>query len=136
MLCQIAAVRARERWAMRVQTPAMVLPPWRSRSSWPLKVSKTDSMIWRSGLKKRCPGRGFSPLRAGRSKSMPGGVEVGFKGTAEVVLVTDHDLARWVGSQRVGQGGGLGEYLTFVGLGPGQGPAEWEAVHGGDQVQP
>lgn len=34
-------------------------------------VSKTHSMTWRSGLKNCAPGRGFSPLRALRSISMP-----------------------------------------------------------------
>ena len=45
------------RCATRVVTPLGVCPPWRSRSSWPLKVSLTDSMIWRSGLKKGLRGR-------------------------------------------------------------------------------
>ena len=51
-LCQIAAVRARMRFTMRTQTSAGVCPPCRSRSSWPLKVSLTDSMTCRSGLKR------------------------------------------------------------------------------------
>ena len=46
-----------------------VRPPWRSRSSWPLRVSLTDSMTCRSGLKYwRAAGPG-SPLRAGRSRA-------------------------------------------------------------------
>ena len=45
LLCQIAAVRARIRWVMRELTPVGVRAPWRSRSSCPLRVSLTDSMI-------------------------------------------------------------------------------------------
>lgn len=48
--------------------PAGVCPPWRSRSSWPLRVSLTDSMVWRSGLKNCAPGLAGSPWRAGRSR--------------------------------------------------------------------
>ena len=60
---------------MRVQTPAMVRPPCRSRSSWPFRVSLIDSMIWRSGLKKRlaCSG-GFAG---------PGGAEQGDAGVGQ-----------------------------------------------------
>ena len=46
-------------------TPAGVWPPWRSRSSWPLKVWLMDSMTWRSGLKKRVPAPSGSGWRAG-----------------------------------------------------------------------
>ena len=43
-LCQMVTAMASSRWAMRVQTPAVVRPPWRSRSSWALRVSLTDSI--------------------------------------------------------------------------------------------
>ena len=55
----------------RTATPAGVCPPWRSRSSWPLNVSLTDSMICRSGLKNQAPARSGSPRRAGRSSTSP-----------------------------------------------------------------
>jgi len=42
--CQMAAVRASRRCSTRVITPPGVLPPWRSRSSWVLRVALTDSM--------------------------------------------------------------------------------------------
>src|SRR2546430_12516042 len=32
------------RWVMRAYRPSVVRPPWRSRSSWPLRVSLTDSI--------------------------------------------------------------------------------------------
>jgi hypothetical protein len=70
-LCQIATVRARMRCKILAKTPAGVCPPWRSRLSWPLNVSLTDSMTWRSGLKNRVPGRAGSPRRAGRSRLKP-----------------------------------------------------------------
>ena len=66
LLCQIAAVRARMRCMTRIVTPAMVRPPWASRSSWPLSVSLTDSMICRRGLKSSVPGW------AGREGNVPG----------------------------------------------------------------
>ena len=42
---------------MRAATPALVRPPWRSRSSWALNVLLTDSMIWRNERRNRRPGR-------------------------------------------------------------------------------
>ena len=42
-LCQIAAVMASRRWAIRAPTPSMLRPPCSSRSSWPFNVSLTDS---------------------------------------------------------------------------------------------
>ena len=44
-LGQIAAVSARSRWRTRAQTPWGLRPPWRSRSSWALRVWLIDSMI-------------------------------------------------------------------------------------------
>ena len=46
---RLAAVRARMRCRTRTVTPLTVRPPCRSRSSWPLRVSLTDSMICRNG---------------------------------------------------------------------------------------
>ena len=60
----------------QIVTPAMVRPPWASRSSWPLSVSLTDSMIWRKGLKNSVPGRGFSPFWVGRSRESPPSLRV------------------------------------------------------------
>src|ERR1035441_10129649 len=70
-LCQITVVRARMRCRTRTITPPGVWPPCCSRSSWPLKVSLIDSMIWRSGLNRCAPARAGSPLRAGRSSVIP-----------------------------------------------------------------
>src|SRR6266540_1280237 len=90
-------------------------------------------------LEEPLPGSWFLALTSRAQQLDAGGVEVGLEGTAEVVLVTDHDLSGWVGDQPVGQCWGvsedLGEHLTFVGLRAGQRPAEREAVHGGDQMQ-
>jgi hypothetical protein len=44
-----------------------VWPPYRSRSSWALKVWLMDSIVWRNGLNKCAAARSFSPLRTGRS---------------------------------------------------------------------
>ena len=90
-LCQMAAVRARRRCRTRTVTPPGVWPPWRSRSSWPLKVSLTDSMTWRSGLKNRVPAGSGSPWRpgaAGAARPPPGrlGGEHGEQGLAPVSL--------------------------------------------------
>jgi hypothetical protein len=58
-LCQIAAVRARMRCRTRTATPILVRPPWRSRSSWPLKVWLTDSTS--------CAAAGTAPPRLERA---------------------------------------------------------------------
>src|SRR5215475_2402965 len=47
-LCQMPAAMASSRWAMRVNTPVAVRPPWASRSSWPLRVWLTDSIHCRT----------------------------------------------------------------------------------------
>ena len=137
-LCQIAAVRARMRWATRAQTPAMVRPPWASRSSWPLRVSLIDSMIWRSGLKKRSPVRVGSPLRAGRSSSIPAPARSASKVRAVVVLVADHGLPAAGCDRGRDRGGGedVVQGVAFVGFGAGQRPADGQTVQGADQVQP
>ena len=84
-LCQIAAVRARRRCRTRTATPVVVRPPWRSRSSWPLKVSLTDSMICRSGRNRCAAGPWRFALRAGRSSrdpaGRPGRFELGGRGS-------------------------------------------------------
>ena len=61
---------ARIRWAMRMATPSKVRPPWASRSSWPLRVSLTDSISWRTVLSRASPCRAVSSLRDGRSSVM------------------------------------------------------------------
>jgi hypothetical protein len=43
-LCQMHAAMARSRWVTRAYRPWAVRPPWRSRSSWPLRVSLTLSI--------------------------------------------------------------------------------------------
>jgi hypothetical protein len=48
-----------------------VRPPWRSRSSCPLKVWLTDSTSCRSGRNNPAPARVASPLRAGRNNCTP-----------------------------------------------------------------
>ena len=91
-LCQMAAVRARRRCRTRTVTPPGVWPPWRSRSSWPLKVSLTDSMTWRSGLKNRAPAWARARLGGRAQQAQPGrrqdglGGEHGEQGLAPVSL--------------------------------------------------
>lgn len=51
-LCQMAVVRARTRWMILAVTPRGGVAAVAFEVEWPLKVSLTDSMIWRSGLKK------------------------------------------------------------------------------------
>jgi hypothetical protein len=70
-LCQMAAVRARMRCRTRTVTPAGLCPPWRSRSSCFLRVSLTDSMTWRKGLKNSALGRPGWPFRAGWRRASP-----------------------------------------------------------------
>jgi hypothetical protein len=75
-----------------------------------LKVSLTDSMIWRSGLTKPAPGRPGSPLRA-----EPGLGEDDFEVVPVVVLFADQRLAGQLGVVEDGQ-----QRLLLVGLGVGQ----------------
>ena len=121
------------RCSIRDVTPAMVLPPWRSRSSWVLSVLLIDSITCRNGLKYRCPGRGFSPLRAGRS-SWTSARRARLRSLAVVVLVAisvcpdGGDQIR-VGVEQVEQS------LALVGLGPGQGEGDGQTLEGAHQVQ-
>src|SRR5215472_14041501 len=46
-------------------------PAWASRSSWPLRVSLTDSISWRTVLSNGSPWRAASSLREGRSSVTP-----------------------------------------------------------------
>ena len=120
---------------MRVQTPPMVLPRWRSMSSWVLKVALTDSMIWRSGLKNFWPGSGSLAL-AGFAKQIDSGlVQAGLEEASVVGLVGDHDLSTGSGQARGGSQDRF-EDLAFVGLGAGQRPPHGQAVQGADQMQP
>src|SRR3984957_9795749 len=91
-LCQMAAVRARMRCRIRTVTPSTVRPPCRSRSSWPLRVSLTDSMACRNGLRYWRPAGSGSPLRGGRGQGEAAGGEGGLEVVAVVVLVADDDL--------------------------------------------
>src|SRR5215212_10878678 len=130
----MAAVKARMRCSTRTTTPAGVWPPWRSRSSWPLKVWLIDSMTCRNG-RNRCAAAGCgSPLRAGRSSRTPLGDQFGLEPAAVVVLVSDQGLAGSGGHQgRVG-GQDAQQHLAFVGLGAGQREADRQALQGADQV--
>ena len=136
-LCQMAAVRARMRCPMRVQTPAMVRPWWCSRSSWPLRVSLIDSMICRRGLKNRWPGCGVLAFAGGSEQGDAVLGQGGFEGVAVVVFVAD-DRRRCPGVRHESRCGGedLDQHVTFVGFGPGQRPPERQSVHGAQQMQP
>jgi SAM-dependent methyltransferase len=60
------------RCRIRAVTPGGVWAPWHSSSSWPLRVSVTDLMTWRSGLKNCEPAGAGSPLRAGSGFTVHG----------------------------------------------------------------
>jgi hypothetical protein len=62
---------ASSRWVMRAYRPSVVRPPWRSRSSWPLKVSLTDSIHRR--IQPMDPWRGASSRRSGWTPATTGG---------------------------------------------------------------
>src|SRR6266508_536118 len=96
------------RCSTRAITPAGVCPPWRSRSSWPLKVSLIDSMTCRNGRNRCAPARSGSPLRAGRSSRTPCSVSAASNAPPD---------------------------LPFVGLGAGKREADRQAVQRADQVQ-
>ncbi len=120
---------------MRAQTPSGVLPPWRPRSSWLLKVALMDSMTWRSDLKNQCSSRVFH-LRGLGGAFDPCGVEAGFELAAVKGLVGDHDLGVLTcrGQRRCGLQDGVQDD-ALVGLRAAQRPAYREALQGADQVQ-
>src|SRR6266536_1667712 len=123
------------RCSTRAITPAGVCPPWRSRSSWPLKVSLIDSMTCRNGRNRCAPARSGSPLRAGRSSRTPCSGSAASNLVAEVVLVGDEGLVGPGRQQgRVG-GKDAQQDLPFVGLGAGKREADRQAVQRADQVQ-
>src|SRR6476619_1465910 len=102
-LCQIAPVRWRMRCGTGAATPAMVRPPWRSRSSWVLRVlfDRFDDLPqW---LEEALSRTGFLSL-AGRAQQVDTGVgERGFELAAVVVLVGHQRLCGMGGEQvRVG----------------------------------
>jgi hypothetical protein len=66
----MAPAVASSRWEMRVQTPCVVRPPWRSRSSWPLRVSLTGSV--HGLIQPMDPCRGVSSRRSGRRFDLEG----------------------------------------------------------------
>jgi hypothetical protein len=89
-LCQMPAARASRRWATRVVRPGMVCAPCCSRESWPLSVSRTDSIHWR--MPPSFPKRGFSPLRSGRTKIAPSSAISASKSWPAKPLVRDHGV--------------------------------------------
>jgi hypothetical protein len=93
LLCQMAAVSARMRWATRMATPSNDRPPWPSRSGWP-----TDSINCRTGLSRACLGRGCSLVRAGRVYDAPGG-QVGLELPGGEALIRDNEQTWSVGGQ-------------------------------------
>ena len=126
---------ARMRWATRMATPSKVRPPWASRSSWPLRVSLTDSISWRMVLSSGSPWRAASSLREGRSSVMP-------RRPGQPRLQAGEPL---VGDQdQPGPGGGQmrldidhrGQDLPLADLEVGQRPQDRHPGRGGDQVQP
>ena len=133
LLCQIAAAMARMRWATRMATPSKVRPPWASRSSWPLRVSLTDSISWRIALSRGSPWRAASSLRAGRSSVMPRAARSASVCAAGEAFVGDQDQA--------GAGGGelgldvehRGQHLAFADLRVGQRPQDGHP--GGVQIR-
>jgi hypothetical protein len=91
-------------------------------------------MTCRNGLKYWRPAGSGSPLRAGRRKDEPGGGELVLEVAAVVALVADDDLPGSPCQVVVGQD--AQQDLPLVGLRPGQGEADGQAVQGAQQVQP
>ncbi len=100
-----------------------VWPPCRSRSSWPLKVSLTDSMIWRRGLNRCAPARGLA-FADGPQQPDPGGGDGGLEAGAVVVLVADEGLAGPRGDQVRAGGEHACQHVALVGFGAGQGEGD------------
>ena len=120
----------------RTATPAGVCPPWRSRSSWPLKVWLIDSMTCRSGRKQvRASPLGLALAgRAQQPHAQPSQRRLEL--AAVVVLVGDQGLAGPGGHQGRISGQDAQQHLALVGFGAGQREGDRQAVQGADQVQP
>src|SRR2546421_12392093 len=99
-LCQMHTAMASSRWAIRVNMPSVVRPPWRSRSNWPLRVSLTDSIHCRIQPMDPVPGRLVLAVGADQVQPEPGGDQV-LELAAGEALVADEDQA-W--PQRAGAG--------------------------------
>lgn len=104
---------------MRVVSPLAVRAPGRSESSWPLRVSLTDSMIWRNGLKQALAGAGCAVLVGGVDQRHAVVVQASFQLGRGVALVGRQALAVTVGEQgRFGLEQIAGD-VTLVGFGGG-----------------
>lgn len=120
-LCQMAVVRARMRWATRAVTPLAVRAPWRSRPSWSLRVSKTDSMRCRRGRRSPAPGRGDSVAGRGTQQGHSGAFQVGLELSGAVALVSHERLV--AGGLEPGEH--VAQDLTLIGTGIGKRPRYW-----------
>jgi hypothetical protein len=116
--------------------PDRCRPPWRSRSSWPLKVSLTDSISCRSGRNSHPPARWGSSLRAGRNSRTPSAARPSLELAAVVVLVGHQDLSWPQGHQLRLDRQELGQHLAVHGVGTGQRKGDREPMAGAHQVQP
>ena len=99
-LCQMQAAMASSRWVIRAYRPSVVRPPCRSRSSWPLRVSLTDSIHCRIQPIDPCRGVSSLPVRPDQVQPVPGGDQVLELASGEP-LVPDQRQAR---PQRAGPG--------------------------------
>src|SRR2546422_10560168 len=134
----MAAVRAARRWRTLAKTPSSVLPPWRSKSSWPFRVSFTDSMSWRSGFRNGLLARPFSSaLLIGASRTDERGPMIGEEGLelGRGVALVPHDLlAGTAGKQVRIDLEHIPGHLTLIGFGVGQGESDRQARGGADEV--
>ena len=113
--------------------PSVVRPPCRSRSSWPLRVSLTDSIHWR--IQPIDPCRGASSRRSGPDQGSPKPAVTGPRSPAREALVPDQRQSRPQGAGAPGVGEQLRGDFAFADLGAGQAPGDGHPVGGGDQVQ-
>lgn len=112
-LCQMLAARASSRVVTRVNTPARVRPPCRSRLSCPLAVSKTD---WTHCPSHRADRSGVSHLAVwAQERDAEAGDEV-FEFAAGEALVGEQHLP---GRQRPAAGDG-GHHVALGLVGRGQ----------------
>ena len=123
-LCQMAAVRASRRWAMRAVTPSMVRSPWRSRSSRPFKVWLTDSMSCRTGLSRCWAGCGVRLRYDGAQQPHFAFGRVAVEFVGYVALVGDDQQPGSVGEDAAVAVEHGHQHLALVQLRVGQGPGD------------
>src|SRR4051812_31222962 len=110
-------------------------PPCCSRVSWPLVVSMTDSIHWRT--RASLPNRAGSSVRSGRTRWAPSSSRRKASNSAPAKALVAEDHIAGADEGMVGVGGQQRlDRFPLADLGVGQSPHDRHPLGGGDQVEP